>query len=68
MLNFGYCTNLEFLTFTGDTHVYDSSFFKFTETKSLKYLAIPKGIKVYPTTGKSIEVFSMPCGVTSIGV
>lgn len=67
MLNFGYCTNLEYLTFTGDIHVYDSSFYNFTETKSLKYLAIPKGITSYPSTSKSIEVISMPYGVTSVG-
>jgi hypothetical protein len=66
MLNFGYCTNLEFLTFTSDTHVYDSSWYKFDETKSLKYLALPKGIISYPQPGKSIEVISMPYGVTWI--
>jgi hypothetical protein len=66
MLNFGYCTNLEYVTFTSDEHVYDSSFYNFTETKSLKYLALPNGIKAYPKPGKSIEVISMPYGVTSI--
>lgn len=65
MLNFGYCTGLEYLTFTGDIHVYDSSFYKFYNIKSLKYLALPKGITDYPESN-SIEVISMPYGVTSI--
>ena len=66
MLNFGYCTGLEYLTFTGDVHVYDSNFYRFYNIKSLKYLALPKGITGYPENN-SIEVISMPYGVTSIG-